>query len=74
MRVVVPPQSVDRNDDNWLYHRTDVPESMTNHTDGGAMRASSHDLACWTVSDFVRFLFDRNMVGLMPSWNHLIRV
>ncbi|CAE7619646.1 unnamed protein product [Symbiodinium sp. CCMP2456] len=34
MRVVVPPQSVDRNDDNWLYHR--------------------------------------NMVGLMPSWNHLI--
>ena len=46
MRVVVPPQSVDRNDDNWLYHRTDVPESMTNHTDGGAMRASSHDLAC----------------------------
>ncbi|CAE7687316.1 unnamed protein product, partial [Symbiodinium pilosum] len=34
MRVVVPPQSVDRDDDNWLYHR--------------------------------------NMVGLMPSWNHLI--
>ncbi|CAE7028760.1 unnamed protein product [Symbiodinium natans] len=34
MRVVVPPQSVGRDDDNWLYHR--------------------------------------NMVGLMPSWNHLI--
>ena len=22
MRVVVPPQSVGRDDDNWLYHRT----------------------------------------------------
>ena len=33
MRVVVPPQSVDRNDDNWLYHRTSLPESMTNQTD-----------------------------------------
>ena len=51
MRVVVPPQSVDRNDDNWLYHRTDVLESVTNHNDEGAMRASSHDLARWTACD-----------------------
>ena len=27
MRVVVPPQSVDRDDDNWLYHRT-VPKGI----------------------------------------------
>jgi len=34
MRVIVPKQSVTREDDGWLYHR--------------------------------------NMVGLMPSWNHLV--
>ena len=33
MRVVVPPQSVDRDDDNWLYHRT-VPKGILYYTIG----------------------------------------
>ena len=73
MRVIVPKQSVTRKDDGWLYHRSVLSFVFTNDlVTGGRQYLVLSYSPPWTLW-FWPCCAVRNMVGLMPSWNHLLR-